>query len=100
MMNVKLVKRDHEAEVYLEGRINANTATELDEYFQDIASRFDKVVLDFEKVPYISSFGLRALRNLYVALNKKGGSFVIRNVRKEIMDVFHATGFSMLLDFV
>lgn len=98
-MNVKLIKKDNVGEVLLEGRIDAKVTPELEQYFQKIAEQFDKVVLDFEDVPYISSAGLRALRNLYVTMSRKGGSFSVRNVRKDVMDVFNVTGFGMLLDF-
>ena len=97
-MNVKVIKKDNVGEVLLEGRIDAKVTPELEQYFQKIAEQFDKVVLDFEDVPYISSAGLRALRNLYVTMSRKGGSFSVRNVRKDVMDVFNVTGFGMLLN--
>lgn len=97
-MNVKVIKKDNVGEVLLEGRIDAKVAPELEQYFQKIAEQYDKIVLDFENVPYISSAGLRALRNLYVAMTRKGGSFAVRNVRKDVMDVFNVTGFGMLLN--
>ncbi len=97
-MNVKLIKKDNVGEVLLEGRIDAKVTPELEQYFQKIAEQFDKVVLDFDGVPYISSAGLRALRNLYVTMSRKGGSFSVRNVRKDVMDVFNVTGFGMLLN--
>ena len=97
-MNVKVIKKDNVGEVLLEGRIDAKVAPELEKYFQKIAEQYDKIVLDFENVPYISSAGLRALRNLYVTMSRKGGSFSVRNVRKDVMDVFNVTGFGMLLN--
>lgn len=60
MLNVKLEKHDKAAILHLDGRIDANNAPELEQVFLDIAQRFDEVVLDFKKVPYISSAGLRA----------------------------------------
>lgn len=98
-MNVKLIKKENVGEVLLDGRIDAKVAPELGQYFQKIAGEYDKIILDFEKVPYVSSAGLRALRNLYVTMTKKGGSFSVRNVRKDVMDVFNVTGFGMLLNF-
>ena len=97
-MNVKLIKKENIGEVLLDGRIDAKVAPELEQLFQKIAEQYEKVGLDFENVPYISSAGLRALRNLYVAMSKKGGSFSVRNVRKDVMDVFNVTGFGMLLN--
>ena len=31
-------------------------------------------------------------------MSRKGGSFSVRNVRKDVMDVFNVTGFGMLLN--
>ena len=74
-MNVKVIKKENVGEVLLDGRIDARVATELEQYFQKIAEQYDIIILDFEKVPYISSAGLRALRNLYVAMTRKGAAF-------------------------
>lgn len=97
-MDAKLVKNgENEATLYLEGRVNAKVAPELDKLLQDLAGRFTILTIDMKDVTYISSAGLRALRNLYVALSRKGGKTNVRSVRKDVMDIFNVTGFSMLL---
>ena len=50
-------------------------------------------------MPYISSAGLRVLRIVHRDMAQKGGTLIIRNVRKDVMDVFNLTGFGILLDF-
>ena len=98
-MNIKMVNKGSSAELYLAGRIDASVAPQLQDALLEVAERFDRIVLDFEKVPYISSAGLRALRVLHKAMRQKNGSFALRNVRKDVVDVFNITGFGVLLDY-
>ena len=99
MLNVKLAKRGAEAELRLDGRIDANSAPELEKILLDAAGRFDTVSLDFEKVPYISSAGFRALRMLQRAMKEKKATVTIRNVRPDVMDIFKVTGAVTFFDF-
>ena len=99
MVKITLVNSGSEATLLLAGRIDADSAQEVQEHLQKAVERFDKLILDFEKVTYISSAGLRVLRIVQRSMEKKAGSLVIRNVRKDVMDVFNVTGFSLILDF-
>ena len=51
------------------------------------------IVLDFEKVEYISSAGLRETVALYRTVTANGGTFCVRKVAPKVMDVFTLTGF-------
>ena len=51
------------------------------------------VVLDFDKVEYISSAGLRETVALYRTVCENGGTFTVRKVAPKVMDVFTLTGF-------
>lgn len=62
------------------------------------AKRFESIILDFSHVPYISSAGLRTIMKLYKEMRSKDGKFQIKNVRKDVADIFQVTGFSGLLD--
>ena len=99
MVNIKLVNKGNEALLFLSGRLDANNAPEVGDKLLELSKRFDRIVLDLDKVPYVSSAGLRAFLLLYHAMGRKGGAFAIQNVRKDVMDVFNVTGFGMLLDF-
>ena len=57
----------------------------------------DKLALDFAKLEYISSAGLRVLLSAQKVMAKKGG-MKIRNVSDVIMEIFEVTGFSDILD--
>ena len=98
-MNLKLINRGQEGELVLEGRLDTLTAPEAEEVFNQMAERFEKIVLNMAGVEYVSSAGLRTLKRLHMAMKKKNGSLVLTNVRKMVMEVFEMTGFAGLLNF-
>ena len=98
-MNIKLINRGQEGELVLEGRLDTLTAPEAEEVFNQMAERFEKIVLNMAGVEDVSSAGLRTLKRLHMAMKKKNGSLVLTNVRKMVMEVFEMTGFAGLLKF-
>ena len=60
--------------------------------------KFDSLTLDFADLKYISSAGLRAVKNLYIKLRGKGGELVITNPAPFVLQVFEMTGFSEMLN--
>ena len=52
-----------------------------------------------EKLEYISSAGLRVLKKTHMAMNKKEGTLLLKNVNSMVMEVFEMTGFAGLLHF-
>lgn len=98
-MNIKLINRGEEGELLLEGRLDTLTAPESEKIFMEMTERFDKLVLNMEGLEYISSAGLRTLKRVHVAMRKKEGTLVLKNVRKMVMEVFEMTGFAGLLRF-
>ena len=54
------------------------------------------VVMEFTKLDYISSAGLRVLLSAHKAMSKKGG-MKVTHVNEMVMEVFEVTGFSDIL---
>lgn len=99
-MTIKLINRNTEGELLLDGRLDSLAAPEVEQVFNQVADRFDTVVLNMEKMTYISSLGLRALKLLYMKMTKKGGTLEVKSVNKMVMEVFEMTGFAGLLKFI
>lgn len=99
-MNMKLIKHGDSGELIMEGRLDTNTTPEAEEVFNQMIDRFQTLSLNMEKLEYVSSAGLRALKRLHVGMAKKGGSLELKNVNKMVMEVFEMTGFAGLLKFV
>ncbi len=82
--------------VNVDGRIDTNTAMEFGEKVNDILDNITDLILDFEKVEYISSLGLRAILELQKRMLSQGVMKII-NANDAVMDVFNMTGFSKIL---
>lgn len=98
-MTIKLVNRNPEAELLMEGRLDSNTSPQAEEAFDQTADRFQRVVLNMRDLEYLSSAGLRVIKKLSVKMSKKGGELVLTNVNSMIMEVFEITGFVGILKF-
>ena len=82
--------------IALEGRLDTTTAPQLEAELKQSISDNEKLILDFAKLEYISSAGLRVLLAAQKVMNKQG-EMVIRNVNDVIAEVFEVTGFSDIL---
>ena len=84
-------------EIALEGRLDTITAPELEKELSESMADASGLTLDFGKLDYISSAGLRVLLSAHKAMSKKGGMKVI-HVNEIVAEVFEVTGFSDILD--
>lgn len=82
--------------VALEGRLDTTTAPQLEAELKQSIADNTELILDFAKLQYISSAGLRVLLAAQKVMNKQG-KMVIRNVNDVIMEVFEVTGFVDIL---
>ena len=80
-----------------EDRIDTVTAPELEAALQDMPADIEKLIIDFEKVTYISSAGLRVLLRAEKLMKDSGKSMVLRHVGEAIEEIFELTGFSDIL---
>lgn len=95
-MNINKELNGNEMVVMLEGKLDTTTAPQLEEEMKPAMEEAEKIVLDFEKLEYISSAGLRVLLSAQKVMVKKGG-VTIKNVNETIMDIFEVTGFVDIL---
>ena len=79
-----------------EGRLDTKTASELEEALIGSIDEAESLVLDFAKLDYISSAGLRVLLTANTAMSAKGGMKVI-NVNELVQEVFKLTSFTAIL---
>ena len=84
-------------EIALEGRLDTMTSPELEAELNDSLKNADSLVLNFSKLDYISSAGLRVLLSAHKAMVSKGG-MKITNVNEMVREVFDVTGFSDILN--
>ena len=82
--------------VAIEGRLDTSTAPQLEAELKSSLAGVTALELDFEKLEYVSSAGLRVLLAAQKTMNKQG-TMVIHNVNETIAEVFEITGFSDIL---
>ena len=82
--------------IALEGRLDTITAPDLEKELKAGMDGVNELVLDFGKLDYISSAGLRVLLSAHKAMSGKGG-MKVTNVNEIVREVFDVTGFSDIL---
>lgn len=96
MLNINKKAENGNAEFALEGRLDTVTAPELEKEMKSSLGGVTSLVLDFEKLDYISSAGLRVLLSAQKTMNKQGQMKII-HANEAIMEIFDVTGFSDIL---
>lgn len=82
--------------IALAGRLDTSTAPALEAELSTSLNNVASLILDFEKLEYISSAGLRVLLGAQKTMSKQGSMKVI-HVNPDIMEVFEITGFCDVL---
>ncbi|MCZ3365282.1 MULTISPECIES: STAS domain-containing protein [Methanobacterium] len=95
-MDIDKILEEDKLTIKLNGRLDTNTAPELEEELKKDLPNVTDLVLDFEDLKYISSAGLRVVLSTQKIMNKQG-NMAIENVNDLIMEIFEATGFSSIL---
>lgn len=80
----------------LEGRLDTITAPQLEAELRQSWKGVTLLEMDFSRLEYLSSAGLRVILTAQKTMNKQG-KMVIRHVNETIMEVFEVTGFLDIL---
>ena len=96
MLNIQKTIENGKAAFALEGRLDTVTAPELEKELKDSFDGLSELTLDFSKLEYISSAGLRVLLSAQKIMNKQG-EMKVAHVNETIMEIFEVTGFSDIL---
>lgn len=95
-MTITKNKDNNKLTIVVEGKIDSTTAPELEKEFRELEG-INELVIDLEKVDYVSSAGLRAM----LVANKtmaKQGSLVLVNLCEMVKEVFDMTGFTDIFE--
>ncbi|CAK7063906.1 MAG: hypothetical protein EUB_00665 [Eubacterium sp.] len=94
-MNILKVKDKDCMTIALEGRLDTVTAPEMVETVKELDCK--ELVVDLEKLEYISSAGLRALLVCKKAADQCGASFCVKNPTQPVFEVMRMSGFDKVL---
>ena len=93
-MKIDFIKENGNLSITLDGRLDTNTAPELDSIINGNYEEGISITLNCEKLSYISSAGLRVL---LAAQKKTKGAMKLTGVCELVMEVFEMTGFADIL---
>ena len=93
-MKINSNKNECVLNIALEGRLDTTTAPELESFINNNFSDVNTLVIDCEKLVYVSSAGLRVL---LTAHKKTKGNLKLTKVCELVMEVFEMTGFADIL---
>ncbi len=97
-MNVEVQRQDGNLIALVEGAVDGNNAAHFQSVLQDAVQEGDNaMVLDMEKLTYISSAGLRVLLLVAKDLQKKGAPFAICSLSGQVMELFTVSGFDQII---
>ena len=83
--------------VKVSGRLDTNTAPQLDAELKPILDEADELIFDFSELDYISSAGLRVLLSAQKNMNNRKGSMCVTGANEIIKEIFDVTGFSDIM---
>ena len=96
-MTISSTIRDNQAVLQIDGRVDTNTSPQLQSAILSAFQKSTYIVLDFAKVPYISSAGLRSLLLGQKTANSKHATMELIHVCPAVMQVLQAVGFADIL---
>ncbi len=99
-MIIRINEKEGKKVVRLIGRLDTNTAPQLENAMQPLVTEKIDLEMDFSQLEYITSAGLRILLSVHKKQKQSGKSFTILHPNKEVMEVFEITGFKEKLNIV
>ena len=83
----------------LEGKLDTITAPQLDKALGSELEHAENIAMDFSKLIYVTSAGLRVLLEGHKAAEAKGSSMKLKNVGNDVMEILEITGLTGVFSF-
>ena len=95
MLSINKMIKDESAVFKLEGKIDTITSRDLAKEINSVLDSLSCLLLDFDRVEYISSAGIRVLMTAKKSMSNRG-EVKITNVNGNVKDIFDVTGLSVV----
>ena len=82
----------------LTGKLDSTNSAQVGELFLKTADRFTDITLNMSGLKYISSAGIRSLRNLYMKVRGNGGEMSIINASPYVEEVLEMVGYAEMFN--
>ncbi len=98
-MEIIINQTPESVKVQFNGRLDTLAATQAEEQVKQIELLANQhVIIDCERLDYISSSGLRLLLRISKAAKAQGGSVTLASVNVNVLTVLKMTGFDKILN--
>ena len=100
-MNITITEEGNQLIATFDGRLDTVAAQQISETIEPLMQNADKtLILDCEKMPFISSSGLRIFIKIRKETVAKGGKMCLRNVNDDVKQVFKMTKLDDIFEIV
>lgn len=91
-MEITITEEGNQIIAAFDGRLDTVAAQKISETIEPLLQNADKtLILDCEKMPFISSSGLRIFIKIRKEVTAKGGKMYLRKVNNDVKQVFKMT---------
>lgn len=100
-MNINITEKGNTITAAFDGRLDTVAAQQIAETIEPLMQHADRnVILDCEKMPFISSSGLRIFLKIRKEVAAKGGKMCLKNVCTDVLQVFKMTKLDDIFEIV
>jgi anti-sigma B factor antagonist/stage II sporulation protein AA (anti-sigma F factor antagonist) len=97
-LNIHIEDKENKKVLRIEGRVDALSAPVLDAKMNALLDDGnERLAVDFSRVDYLSSAGLRVMLSTTKKWKAKGGSVVFFSMNEDIMEIIRLAGFERIL---
>ena len=96
-MTVNKITENEKLILSPEGMLDTANAPAFEDAVDSATAETENLIIDFTKVEYISSSGLRVLLKAQKKMSSKNGSLILKNVSETVDEVLDVTGFKDIL---
>lgn len=100
-LHIVLEEIEHRVILRIDGRLDAATAPILERKVSNlIEEHHNHLILDFTRIDYLSSAGMRVLLSATKKLKAQKGGMVLFGLTEDVMEVIKMAGFDKILRIV
>lgn len=100
-MNINITEEGNTITAVFDGRLDTVAAQQVTETIEPLLEHADRdIILDCEKMPFISSSGLRIFLKIRKEVEAKGGKMQLKGVCPDVMQVFKMTKLDSVFEII
>ena len=100
-MNTNITEEGNTVTVAFDGRLDTVAAQQVSDTIEQVMQQADRnIILDCEKMPFISSSGLRIFLKIRKEVAAKGGKVYLKNICPDVQQVFKMTKLDDLFETI